>query len=134
MLLNESHDGFGVLVAGLPSVPTNQKIQFHTNRGWFECRIVHAEEVVPTKAIGEPSAEEQQSAEDDELAKISAADIRAFTADSEGPWYRLGIRCLRQIAPPAEPAASPPLAGRILNPAQWLKSITAAASGPTDMK
>jgi len=51
MLLNESSGGYSVLVRGLPSVSANQKAQLRNDRGWFDCRIIYAREVEPTKAI-----------------------------------------------------------------------------------
>ena len=51
MLLDESSGGFGVLVGGLPSISANQRAQLRNDRGWFDCRIIYAREVVPTKAV-----------------------------------------------------------------------------------
>jgi hypothetical protein len=184
MLLNESHSGFGVLVGKLPSISRNQRAQLHTDCGWFDCRIVHVMEVVPTKAIPELEAaparpvrkstwkesfdrndtvirkelfegggtgvkkdlfegsltilatdengcedpDENEGAmkcvDDDGATKsITVADIQRFTAGKNGPWHRLGIRCLGKIARPSEPASSLPDAGSRAHPTQWVKSV-----------
>lgn len=130
MLVDESTDGCGVLVGGLPRISANQRAQFRNDRGWYDCRIIHAMEVASTQAISEsvvPCAEIQYLAEDDASTKyITAADIKDFMAGTEGPWFRLGLRVLGRIAPPSEPAASLPVVSSGVNPMQWIKSALAS--------
>jgi hypothetical protein len=126
MLLNESQGGFAVLVGGVPSISANQKIKLRCQRGWFDARIVHTGEVVPTKAIAEASVfEEEEAVEGDEIMKITAADISEFTAAGQGPWFRLGIRCIRQTAPPTDQTAGLPVVGGTINPMEWIKRLLA---------
>jgi hypothetical protein len=130
MLLNESNSGFGVLVGGLPSISANQRAQLRNDRGWFDCRIVHVMEVVPAKAIRDSAGLDEdleEPVDGDGTAKpITAADIKEFTADADGPWFRLGIRCLGRIAPPSAPATSLPVKIGGLHPMQWVKSVVAS--------
>ena len=150
MLLDESSSGFGVLVNGLPSISANQRVQLRTNRSWFDCRIVHVTEVVPPKAAGNSAGPEKElfegditvittdcnacevAGEDDGATKhITADDIKefmtqGFTVGTEEPWFRLGIRCLGSIAPPAAPATALPGESGSLNPLQWIKSMLKA--------
>lgn len=127
MLLDESNGGFGVLVGELPNISNNQKAQLHTEGGWFDCRIVHATETVATKAIFTSADQSEESAyltEGKGPAKhVTVGDIERFTAGRTGPWFRLGIRCLDQIAPPSKSAASLPVAGVGFGPTQWVKSV-----------
>jgi hypothetical protein len=133
MLLNESSSGFGVLVGGLPSISANQRAKLHNDRGCYDCRIVYAREVVPTAAMcnsADPCAESEDSAEDDVgIRPITAADIKEFTAGTEGPWFRLGIRCLGKIAPPSSPPTALPIESGGFHPTQCIKSMLASVFG-----
>jgi len=64
---------------------------------------------------------------DGAMEYITTADIEEFTAGMEGPWFRLGIRCLGRIAPPSEPATSLPVESGGVNPMQWIESMVASA-------
>jgi hypothetical protein len=124
MLLDESSGGFGVLVGGLPSISANQTAQLRNDRGWFDCRIVYAREVVPTKAVPVMGVvPTKHITADGAMEYITTADIKEFTAGMEGPWFQLGIRCLGRIAPPSEPATSLPVESGGVNPMQWIKSM-----------
>jgi hypothetical protein len=127
VLLNESHDGFGVLVGGPPNIFTSRRAQFHYDCDWFDCRIVHTVEVASKQAICHPSVlgETFEDLDENEVSTkyITAADIEEFMAGKEGPWFRLGMRRLGRIAPPPEPAASRPVAHVGINPSQWIKSV-----------
>jgi hypothetical protein len=127
LLLNESRTGFGVLVAGMPNIATHQRARIHNYRGWFDCQIVYAMEVLPkTTAIYRAAgvydvAEESDEAEENETqSHITAYDIDKFTKTTTGPWFRLGIRWLRQIDPSSVSAA--PVASGSLNPMEWIKN------------
>jgi hypothetical protein len=82
-LVDESAGGFSVL-ACLPTVVTvNQTLQIHTNGGWFNVRVIHVQEVLLRE---EPDVE---------------------TAE-QGPWFRLGLRRLGEVAMPDPAALSQP--------------------------
>jgi hypothetical protein len=128
MLLNESKKGFGVLVSGMPSIAPNQRAQLHNYRGWFDCQIVYAMEVVPTTraiytAAGVYDEVGSLDADDDdrEEVRITAYDIDKFTASTKGPWFRLGIRWVHQLKSGLTPATALPIEGGF-SPMQWLKS------------
>jgi hypothetical protein len=131
MLLNESAKGVGVLVSGMPNIAVGQKARLHTYRGWFECQIVYAMEVVPTttaiyRAAGvydevKPPAEEEDG---DDAAHVTAYDIDRFTGSTEGPWFRLGIRCRHEVK--AAPAAAIPVEIRSLHLVQSIKTMLAS--------
>jgi hypothetical protein len=123
MLLDESKGGFAVLVGESPGISANQRAQLCTNRGWFNCRIVHVKKVVPTQIITGPSGSEEDSAGEDGAARITPADIGRFPNGVQGPWLRLGIRRLRRIAPSTCPADALPIGVRRLNPLRWIGRI-----------
>jgi hypothetical protein len=127
VLLNESLEGFAVLVGGRPNISANQTAQLRNHRGWYDVRIIYATEVVPAKSAGDTTSAEQAWGEDDGPATITAADIAAFPGGAQGPWYRLGIRRLREIAPPTQPVAAPPVESRSLNPVRWIRRMLATA-------
>jgi hypothetical protein len=131
MLLNESAKGFGVLVGGMPSIAPNQSAHLHNYRGWFDCQIVYAMEVIPAttaiyKAVG-VGEEFKDVAEEDEdgPTHITAYDIDKFVARTTGPWFRLGIRSLHELRSSASPASVPVECGS-LGLLQSLKSLCAS--------
>jgi hypothetical protein len=118
ILLNESTKGFGVLASGMPHVACGQKAQLHNYDGWFDCQIVYAAEVLPgTTAIYRaagvydevkcPTDEEDEELGNKQMGHITAYDIDRFTGHTKGPWFRLGIRCLRKLNVPAAANALP---------------------------
>lgn len=153
MLLNKSSGGFGVLVSGLPSISARQRAQLHNDHGWFDCRIIYAKEVVPTPAnynSAELWGEEFEGLAGDDggathftvvnreeftagskcgglgFGGIGLAHMEEFTARAKGPWFQLGIRCLRKIAAPSEPANSLPVEEGGFHPSQWIKTVLAS--------
>lgn len=129
LLLNESKKGFGVLVSGMPRIAPNQRAQLHNYRGWFDCQIVYAMEVVPaTRAIYTAAGvfdevgylNEDENSEEE--TRITAYDIDKFTASTKGPWFRLGIHWLHQIKSGLTPATALPIEGGF-NPIEWIKGM-----------
>jgi hypothetical protein len=134
MLLNESQKGFGVLVGGIPSISNNQRAHLHNYRGWFDCQIVYVLEVLPRttaiyKAAGVYDEVEESDEDYDDTKRITAYDIDNFTADTKGPWFRLGIRWLREIDPVSASAAPLPSASSCFNPIQWIKTVIPSLLG-----
>jgi hypothetical protein len=134
MLLNESQKGFGVLVGGMPSISANQRARLRNYRGLFECQIVYVMEVLPKttaiyRAAGVYQEIEDSAQDDDGTTHITAYDIDKFTADTKGPWFRLGIRWLREINPALAPAAPLPIESGRLNPMQWIKNAFSSFFG-----
>ena len=86
-LLDQSAGGFSVLINHLSSAAAKQKAQLHRNGIWFNVRIIHVREVQPRKVA-------------------DAADTE------EGPWFRLGLRRLGEVAVPGQPKVSL-LAGKL---------------------
>ena len=99
MLLNESLGGFSVLVSGPPKIGANEKAQLSSYRGSFDVRIVHAREIVPATPVGDAANVQAAWAEEEDPGTVTTADIDGFPGPGGGPWFRLGIRCLREIAP-----------------------------------
>jgi len=190
LLLNESSDGFGVLVGGLPAVSANQKVQLRTDCGWFQCRVIHVAQVAPSRIfpdadleyepvpVGDPmvgmkkdilkhddtlirkelfqgdgtivrndlyqgdiaviptdangrevseeGVDDAFAMQDDGAKYITSADIKAFTADKEGPWFRVGILRLKSIAQPPLLACSPAGTMGGIRSAQWIASVLAS--------
>jgi hypothetical protein len=50
-LVNESTEGFALLVDGLNNLKIGQKVEIHTYQGWCTVRIVHLNEVAPPKDV-----------------------------------------------------------------------------------
>jgi hypothetical protein len=48
-LIDESKDGFGLLVDCPGGLKVNQKVEIHTYQGWFKVRIVHLNPTAPPK-------------------------------------------------------------------------------------
>ncbi len=48
-LVNESKDGFSVLLDRLDGLKVGKKVELHTNIGWFVVRIVYISKVTPPK-------------------------------------------------------------------------------------
>ena len=109
LLLNESREGFGVLVAGKPIIAANQRVYLHNYQGWFDCKIVYAAEVSPKtpgiyKATGSYNEYKLSKGvwnSNDGISGITAYDIDKFTNQTQGPWFRLGLHSLHQIAAPS---------------------------------
>jgi hypothetical protein len=49
LLLDESENGFGVLIDRLDGLQSGKKIKLHTNYGWFTVRIVYINEIARPK-------------------------------------------------------------------------------------
>jgi hypothetical protein len=81
-LLNESAGGFSVLVGGPLDLGVDQTAELHSDSGWFEVQVAHVMEASPPEGGDAKSSEEEP-----------------------GPWFRLGLRRLREI-PPDEPSIS----------------------------
>jgi hypothetical protein len=102
-LLNESAGGFSVLVNDLSGVAAKQKAQLYRNGVWFNVRIIYFREVKPRKVADAADAE-------------------------EGPWFKLGLRCLGQVTVPSEPKVSP-LAGNLIVRLKQMLSVRQDANG-----
>jgi hypothetical protein len=48
-LLNESKDGFSVLIDRLDGLKAGKKVELHTNMGWFTVQVVHITKVTPPR-------------------------------------------------------------------------------------
>jgi hypothetical protein len=131
LLLNESRDGFGVLVAGKPIIATNQRVYFHNYQGWFDCEIVYASEVLPkTTAIYKATGSHVEYTlskgawnSNDGISGITAYDIDKFTNQTQGPWFRLGLRSLHQIAAPSASDVPPTVENGGVRPKGWFKRL-----------
>jgi hypothetical protein len=133
LLLNESAKGFGVLASGMPHITASQTAQLHTYRGWFDCQIVYAMEVMPKtsaiyKAAGVGGIHLDTGEEVDEDGEaeshIAAYDIDKFTSSTQGPWFRLGIRSVRKLRVVSpEDTASSREGGRLV---RWIKRLASS--------
>jgi hypothetical protein len=116
MLLNESENGFGVLVSGTSFISAHRKAQLLNCHRLFDCEVVYAMEVVPaTRAIytaagvKEPFHDFGEHGGGGGAKHVTAEDIDQFTASTKGPWLRLGIRCLHEVRSSAASAAAIPV-------------------------
>jgi hypothetical protein len=87
-LLEESAEGFGVLIDRPPAIEIGQNAELHTDGGWFSVRVMRVTEVEPPEDA-EPSADTAEEAE----------------ADAPPVCFRLGLRRMEEIGGWEEPKA-----------------------------
>ena len=91
-ILDRSESGFAVLVGGLQKPAVKRRVQLHTEKGWFDCRIVRVKEVVPMTEIGDSPATKQALTDGDETAPITITRVVNPALAVQGPWFRVGLR------------------------------------------
>jgi hypothetical protein len=71
-LVNESEDGFSVLIDRLDGLKSGKKVELHTHKGWYQVRIIY----------------------------INMAARPAGAAPECGSWYRLGMKIKKRLQKP----------------------------------
>jgi hypothetical protein len=143
-LVDESDDGFGILVRDVPNLRRGQKAQLRTGAGWFAVRVAHIARIAPVGVRGATAAK-PASQRDADVIVLNIED----TADAAAPdsphekdptvmvsnepgrsvaterrtYLRLGLRRLERIAPADLPADSLPVVCEGLGPGQLVRNL-----------
>jgi hypothetical protein len=122
-LLDESIGGFSVLVGSQESIATGEKIQIRTDGGWFDARIVHVGEIMPTAEDLDAVAAKHGFVYEKKAVTVTVDEIGGSEAVDKTRWVRLGIRRLGKIAAPAQTEPTSPNGTGVTHPGGWMTRL-----------